>query len=308
MKFKNLFSLGKKIPSAVAVVGCHRSGTSMVTNLLARCGMNLGDPDHVLVQADRENPRGYWENSEVQAINEEIFQLTGGAWYRPADFPEDWKSRTEFRALAERAAELFARAGEGFLFKDPRTSINLPFWLSVNPGMKLVHVFREPYEVAASLAARDFSIKWPLGLYMWLEYNLGIIRHGAANIACLTLYRSYMQRPEEELSQIQEALGRVCPKNLSSIVREVVDPGLAKTPADVGNGGLLSLLGGLYDGLHTVYRRQFGQKAMDMAGLLRSIAQHREFDELSAKLYGESSKALALADDMTNRIYAGGWE
>jgi hypothetical protein len=48
--------------SIVVVVGYNRSGTSLVCQALERLGVSFGSP---LVEADRANPRGYYEHKDI---------------------------------------------------------------------------------------------------------------------------------------------------------------------------------------------------------------------------------------------------
>ena len=51
---------------AIIVLGMHRSGTSALTGVLNRVGVNLGDN---LVAPEADNPAGYWENLDVNNAN-----------------------------------------------------------------------------------------------------------------------------------------------------------------------------------------------------------------------------------------------
>ena len=49
----------------ILIAGMHRSGTSMVAELLYRCGLALGAEDQLFLPANEDNPAGYWEISTV---------------------------------------------------------------------------------------------------------------------------------------------------------------------------------------------------------------------------------------------------
>jgi hypothetical protein len=48
-------------PTAICIAGAHRSGTSIVTRLLHRCGFELG-PESDLMPPQADNPDGFWEH------------------------------------------------------------------------------------------------------------------------------------------------------------------------------------------------------------------------------------------------------
>ena len=54
--------------NAICTAGAHRSGISMLTRLLHRCGPNLGRESY-LMPAATDNPEGFWEHLEqTQAL------------------------------------------------------------------------------------------------------------------------------------------------------------------------------------------------------------------------------------------------
>ena len=53
----------------VIILGSGRSGTSMVAGTLAKAGYYMGEQ---LLPANKANPKGFFEDIEVNAINEDI--------------------------------------------------------------------------------------------------------------------------------------------------------------------------------------------------------------------------------------------
>src|SRR5262249_31431903 len=59
------------------ILGSGRSGTSMLAGTLGQAGYYRGEH---LVPADEANPKGYFEDDEINAINEELlYPVTPGA-------------------------------------------------------------------------------------------------------------------------------------------------------------------------------------------------------------------------------------
>ena len=58
------------------VMGMHRSGTSLTARLLNLMGVYFG-PEDALMEADRFNPKGYWERKDVYQLNKTILQHAG---------------------------------------------------------------------------------------------------------------------------------------------------------------------------------------------------------------------------------------
>src|SRR5258708_12379235 len=67
----------------VCITGMHRSGTSLIANLLGRCGLYLGEEDDLLPPSP-DNTDGYWENRRFVSLNDEILLTLGSAWDSPS--------------------------------------------------------------------------------------------------------------------------------------------------------------------------------------------------------------------------------
>ena len=75
----------------------HRSGTSVVARGLQVLGVCLGDN---LMAAKLDNPKGFWEDLDINAFNIEMLNALGGEWH-------------DLRPLAERDVDTLI--GKGFL-------------------------------------------------------------------------------------------------------------------------------------------------------------------------------------------------
>lgn len=136
-----------------------RSGTSLVTHLLHRCGFNVG-PHEQLMPPAIDNPDGFWENMRFVRLNERLLAESGGTWYAP---PAGIRATPE---TATEARSVIAQFGgcEPWLWKDPRNALTLSFWRSLLPDLKVVVCIRHPHEAAASIVASNF-IPWPWEFY-----------------------------------------------------------------------------------------------------------------------------------------------
>lgn len=193
-------------PMAIAIAGMHRSGTSMVAQFLHRSGVYLG-PDAILMPAANENPDGFWEHLQVVEINDELLSLLGGGWdYPPAApiVPNDPRLDT----LRNRARRVFAdfAAHQRWGWKDPRTSLTLPFWREVVDDLRVVAVVRNPLEVAHSLRKRNgFSLA--LGLALWQGTYAAMLNDTTPGERIFTHYDAYFGRPGEEFGRVLRFLG-----------------------------------------------------------------------------------------------------
>lgn len=156
----------------VCITGMHRSGTSMVAKMLSSCGLYLG-AESALVAFSRDNANGYWENRNFVSINNEILKGLGSAWDYPQHLPEEWQADQRILGHGDQVRVLLQefKNHEPWGWKDPRTCLTLPFWMSILPQTKVVICLRNPLEVVLSLHRRG-PPKYTIGLMPWKIYNL----------------------------------------------------------------------------------------------------------------------------------------
>ena len=122
----------------VAILGMHRSGTSLLAGTLQECGLELGD---VNTQAPA-NDKGNRESWLLIALHEDVLRKAGGFWHRPPTQPVTWTR------LHRTVRSLFI---EEFLgvplwgFKDPRLLYVLEGWLEALPALEAVAIFRHGF-------------------------------------------------------------------------------------------------------------------------------------------------------------------
>ena len=168
-------SARRDVPTALLVLGMHRSGTSAVAGALRLAGVDLGTD---LMAPAADNPRGFFEHAGVVAIHDRLLHALGRAWNDPRPLPAGWlESAAASTASAELEALLRDEFGAAPLWavKDPRMCRLLPLWWPVLERMGVrpaaLFVLRHPDEVAASLATRN---DWPPGLsrLLWIQHLL----------------------------------------------------------------------------------------------------------------------------------------
>ena len=160
---------------AIFVVGMGRSGTSALTRVLSLCGAAL---PLAPLAANHGNPTGYWEPALSVAANDRFLSGRASSWYDAAVPDRDEVSSAERRRFVADIAGVLAagfESGGPLVVKDPRISALLPYWIDaaslIGLAPKIVHLFRRPQSVAASLAARD-DLSTAQSNALWLKYNL----------------------------------------------------------------------------------------------------------------------------------------
>ena len=203
----------------VCITGMHRSGTSLVANLMGRCGLYLGEANKLL-PASPDNTEGYWEHRSFVKINDEILLELGSSWDSPTPkVMEGWPYKDKFNPARVRAEILLTKFvdHEPWGWKDPRTSLTLPFWMSLDgilvpfwqgrgQQLKVVVCVRDPLEVFQSLRDRTFTPS-SSGLDLWQTYNQRILDSTLPQDRIITHYDAYFRDAVSELERVVDFAG-----------------------------------------------------------------------------------------------------
>lgn len=188
------------------VLGMHRSGTSAFARAMRVFGGELGS--HLLPPA-ADNPKGFYEDEELQKINDDFLLTQRAHWDSlhlpdlrtlPAATIKDYQAHVWSVLQPKLPAEGF------FVFKDPRMCRLWPLWVDFLEKqavrVKILWVLRNPLAVAESLFQRD-SMPILLGSLLWNLHNrslLGALRQWPHY--SVATYESLLNHPGEVLTRI----------------------------------------------------------------------------------------------------------
>jgi hypothetical protein len=146
-----LYPFVNYIESPVIIIGMHRSGTTLLSQLFNQAGIFQG------VFRDHNS-----EAFHFLSINQQTLEKSGSDWLAPAEPPsQDWYSIS--------AEELYAihfqiglnpikikwLKNQPWGWKDPRNTFTLPMYLKLFPKAKVIHLIRNGKDVALSLKHRN---------------------------------------------------------------------------------------------------------------------------------------------------------
>ena len=212
--------------AGVVILGMHRSGTSAVAGFLAQAGFFAGEESDLL-EAAEDNPKGFFERTDVNELNDSFLAELDGAWDRPPgrevilDRAAEWRPQIE-EILGRLAVQA---AGRPLVLKDPRISLLLPAWLPVldQGRFAIVVVDRSPMDVALSIRKRDGRPLY-VALAMWQLYCTELLEGLSGRRALLVRYEELVEDP-----------GRSGPWLLQQLA-EVLPPEFAPAPPAGGSG------------------------------------------------------------------------
>lgn len=148
----------------------HRSGTSCLAGSLQKRGVFLGQ----VHEMNPHNRKGNRENQRLVDLNTKILQYNHADWDKPPSSRLLWNT-SHSRELESIRSDFDAANRPCWGFKDPRTLLALPFWISEIKRREFVGTVRRPMLVARSLQARD-GLTIPCALELWLAYNTRLIQ------------------------------------------------------------------------------------------------------------------------------------
>ncbi len=154
----------------IIIFGMHRSGTSLLAQLLQELGLFLG--------AKKEK---HHESVFFVGINQGIMQELGASWDNPLPLDSVLQNKENLPVVQEyilpmlSSLESITYLGEEnsqkhttlfdleipWGWKDPRNTFTLPVWLSIFPNAKVIYIERHGTDVAQSLKSRHERGKSP---------------------------------------------------------------------------------------------------------------------------------------------------
>lgn len=210
----------------VFILGCGRSGTSLVAGLFRNSGFYMGDSFY---KKRESNPLGFFEDRTVNSINEEILKP-----YMPTRFSMDgidygsnipsdgqrWLARIPVGQDVEgaefqihRIHQLISKAP--FCFKDPRFCYTLDVWRKEVTNAKYICVFRNPGDVVTSILKEirstsylyNFSLSVDQAFETWrLMYEHVLIKHSKVGDWLFVYYEDLFSM--DKLKDIEDFVNR----------------------------------------------------------------------------------------------------
>ncbi len=142
------------IRQPLLIIGMHRSGTSMLAQILHRSGVFMG--------ADFT---AYYESNYFQRLNENLFKAQRATW----DFPVVTQQRavvntkglvSEYMSATNKPHHLAALLlHKRWGWKDPRNTYTLGSWHQLFPSLKAIHIVRNGIDTALSLYERNMMLQ-----------------------------------------------------------------------------------------------------------------------------------------------------
>jgi hypothetical protein len=160
------------------ILGMHKSGTTLLSTILHKSGINMGESFDV----GTYDTGNQFERDEMLAINMHMLGVSDDQTLKLK--PEVTDSRAEegrqkIKSLIRECEKKYKENDWGM--KDPRTALTYNFWDEQLPEHKLIGIFRAPEQVWPRYRwkgwrRRYVNLWWAWNfLNRWAEHNLGLI-------------------------------------------------------------------------------------------------------------------------------------
>ncbi len=232
--------IDKEKKRIIVVLGMHRSGTSAVTRGLQVVGVDLGDK--LMPAIEDINAKGFWEDLDLYALNNELLSFLGSDWHHLAPIEFGDMKALKKNSYFIRAVELICQKVKKraiFGFKDPRVAKLLPFWKEVfaycQLDMSCVLAVRHPLSVAMSLTKRD-GFDAEKNYFLWLGHVVESLSGTVGLRRVVVDYDKLMRSPEFEVNRIAKQLDlEIDLAELQSYSSEFLDKALQHTVYDLND-------------------------------------------------------------------------
>lgn len=228
-------------PNPIIILGVHRSGTSIMSKILAKCGINMGIKQNINNESvffhelnkeilQENNETGYLFSTTQNLLQSEEY-LNRKAAYLKQSINKGLIKKHIGRVNQIKSNVVKTEINWGF--KDPRNIILLPLWKKVYPEAKFIIIYRNPVDVCSSLyyfeqkrykgmlkrnPNKIFDFYPDKSLKIWNEF-MELLIEAEKSINCISIkYEEMHLKPE--LTKLKNFISSsVNEENLQKIIR-----------------------------------------------------------------------------------------
>ena len=158
----------------LVITGMHRSGTSMITQWLHRCGLPIGDR---LLGALIGNEEGHFEDLDFMEFHTAVLEGQGMAGNGLSDKAVHALNAPDAQKLQQLIGAKNALHPQ-WGWKDPRTCLFLPVYRKMLPGALYLVILRDHASVVNSLVSRIYRTaekkylnRSPFSAWLWKNFR-----------------------------------------------------------------------------------------------------------------------------------------
>ena len=284
----------------IIVLGMHRSGTSLVAELIDKWGAFGSDQ---FLATDYRNSQGYWEYEPLVHFNRRLLvSVQSQSFVPPSDKHEaTLRERALEPAWRREALQLVSAMELGlraWYWKDPRLAVTLAFWQQFWDDPIYVITVREPVDTALSLH-KIYKLPMTAGYLLWQRYMTAALRYAAnAPQRIFVQYERLLSAPVQQCRRLSGLLEQRCGPDPALAGDQRIDAMLAVVnPSLRTNSNSCSLL--------STPEASEGQKNLYRYLQAMAIDQDRLLEPAAFEIYAgwrDYLQALATVDQLQDTL------
>lgn len=192
------------------ILGMHKSGTTLVSQILHHSGINMGDNIDPQVGYNQGNQ---YERKSTQMLNKAILDATG-IYSLDITIPKTLRITEDQRTWMRKIIQDCNKRHASWGFKDPRTCLVYSLWASELSNHKIIVVYRSFEELWQHYYPRSirlfFFVPYKVwnSIRHWCEYNVRILYYlQNTEMDFLVLDYQQLMTTQTELDRLQEFVG-----------------------------------------------------------------------------------------------------
>ena len=180
----------------IFVLGMHRSGTSAITRIINMMGADLG-PAQLIGEPAVDNQKGFWERTDVSALNDKLLEGIDCLWDDLANFSADQSFPDVTDELRQQLKRIVFQMDthRPWELNDPRLCLTFPAWRRELEVPVCVLPYRSPLAIARSLQVSN-GLSLMHGLALWEVYTLAGLRATSDLPRTTVSYERLVQKPD----------------------------------------------------------------------------------------------------------------
>jgi len=135
----------------IVILGMHRSGTSVIANVVRILGVDMGKK---FIKPDWANETGYWEDIDFVMQNKKILKDMGGNWGTIFSRKQMIKQKKNYGNKIYKLVSRKQRRKTHWGWKDPRTCFTIEHYHPYLKAPRYIVMKRKQEDVVASLTRK----------------------------------------------------------------------------------------------------------------------------------------------------------
>lgn len=203
----------------LAIIGMHRSGTSMISGIIENLGIHLGT---YILGSNDSNPTGHFEDQEFIELNDKILNSNGYSWDNVPDSLDQLIITDE---LEEEIKAFIKRKSINMFWgwKDPRTCITFYIFSKLLKNQKIIIIERDNNKVIHSLQKRN-GFSFEIAESITNAYNNYVNEIKNNENFLLLNYNDFINEPEININKITSFLEIKCSDELIHSSKSFIKP------------------------------------------------------------------------------------